>query len=120
MPDTSLVAIPRHQPVKEYLMLMAKNEHAKWNKRIDGVMDVLIDPIAKLRYRWEDEKKYEEFADYKTFAKRMVDELTDESVEYRNWTKAGTLDLFIDHAKVRITFSLSGKVAAKFMSGVTR
>ena len=75
----------------------------------DDFMDKSGERLMQLKWRWMDEKKYEDFDDYKKFVQNLFDDA--EYLKFKGWTKGGKLTV-LDENKTEITakFSASGSV----------
>jgi len=63
--------------------------------------------LAVLRYRWEDERDYEDFADYKERAEQLV---AHSGFHFKSWSKRGTLTLTDENGEYQALYRLSGMI----------
>ena len=72
-----------------------------------------IQRLFYLRHRWQDERLYEDFADYQNDVRAMVEEA---GFEFKGWTKNGKLSITADGYKyLYASISLKGFLEMKWL-----
>jgi hypothetical protein len=78
-------------------------------KRADQFLEKVIDRMFYLRWRWDDECKYEDFDDYITAARKETVKAGD-GFEFVSWSRDGHLEVSVESLFVHFLFLAGGTV----------
>jgi hypothetical protein len=78
----------------------------------DAFMDKSGKRLMNLKWRWMDERDYEDFAEYQKVVRELV---TASGLTFKSWTKRGKLTVTDENqTEIAATFAASGSVTIKW------